>query len=215
MYKSLEFTRMPASVSVKKAQAAPESLASNIATQINNFIDKFDQDKGYPPAIVAIKHGPLKKKKRVPIREAVIEDWPPNKMRRTPLHLAVLADDRRWLRLVCCEALDKELLDADIYGKTPLHYAAQNQQLNELLNHRDAVASFLQIPDADGNTPLHIMAMTARFDKSVVAQVPPRELKFLLHLENTQNQSVLDIISDNGDERLLEYLKARWEKKLR
>lgn len=210
MYKSLEFTRMPASVSVKKTQAAPESLASNIVTQINNFIDSFDQDKDYPPAIVALKYGPKIKKKKV--HEAIIEDFVPDKMRRTRLHLAVLTNDRRWLRLVCSEALDKELLDVDIYGKTPLHYAAHTELLNELLNRRNNVASFLQIPDAEGNTALHIMALANRFDKSVLAQLRPSELKFLLHIENIQNQNVLDIIEDNNDRRLLAYLRSRYEK---
>jgi len=208
MLKTLEFKPVRTTVSVVEPSVPSQTLASNIAAQINNFIDKFESEKGYPPAIVALKPTPIKKKKKN-IRIGLLEDMPPNKERRTRLHEAALDGDRRWLRFLCKEALDKEFVDADIYGKTPLHYAAENELLNEFVRERENLVLLLQIGDADGNTPLHIMALTKRFDKTVLADVKAHELKFLLDIRNIKNQRVVDIIQANGDTRLLAYLNSR------
>jgi ankyrin repeat protein len=197
---------------VVRGPAVSPTLSSHIASQVANFIDKFESDKSYPPALLALQHKPSIKKKRTNRRQAQVENEQPHKMRHTRLHLAVLQDNRRWLRFVCREALDKELIEADIYGKTPLHYAAERELLNELVAHRTSIVSFLQIADAEGDTPLHTMAKSKRFDRSVIAHLRASELKLLLQIRNSQELNILDIIKNNGDNRLLEYLNTRCEK---
>lgn len=209
MLKSFEFKPFRTTATVSQPSPTSPSLAPQLAAQINAFIDQFESDKSYPPAIMALKHGPIIKKKKKNIRIGEIKDMPPDKERRTRLHKAAIDTDRKWLRYLCQAALDKELLDADIYGKTPLHYAAEHDQLNELVRDRTSVCAFLQIGDSEGNTPLHIMALSDRFDKSVIAELKAHELKILLQIKNTKDQSVLDIIKANGDTRLLAFLNSR------
>lgn len=176
-----------------------------LGEKLNAFVDKFDSPEDYPPAICNISLQRLRTRK-LKVSQATIEEMPPHPKRQTPFHTAALYHDRKWMRFICQGAQDEDLLKADIYGKTPLHYAATRELLGEMIAQRKHIESLLEIPDAEGNTPLHLMALAQKFDASFLFKIETSKLKALLNLENGAGHTVLEIINNNGDTRLFHKL---------
>lgn len=200
----LKITTLTAHTEPQKPKAMPEP---SLAEKLQGFIDKFEQCDEFPAAVVNIKQHPPRKKIYTRTVHNELEEVPQkNTKGQTRFHTAALLGERKWMRLLCETAKDEDLLQADIYGNTPLHYAATRKLLNELVRRRPAIISLLEIPDEAGNTPLHCMAQVREFDCSFLRIISPAELNKLLQLKNAQEQSVWQIIENNGDARLLSRL---------
>jgi ankyrin repeat protein len=138
-------------------------------------------------------HKKIKKVRRV--REPDIKPMESKDFsRQNSLHKAARDGDGKWLKYLAENSKDEALIESDIYGKTPLHYAAEKGLLASLLEGRIFPLIFLQIQDPDGNTPLHIMAQYGHYEKSILNSLKLSEINILFNIKNSDNYGVLDIL---------------------
>jgi ankyrin repeat protein len=161
---------------------------------IKKYRDSFESID-YPSANLRLEKSILRKKRRAYIREAHIENTPEKDInRRNYLHLAALANKKNWLLYISKDASKEKLLESDIFGKTPLHYAAKTGYLCEIFHNIPAEVIFFQIQDTEGDTTLHILARTNKLDKNLLEKFTLSERNMLMNIKNNNNKSVLDII---------------------
>ena len=205
------FTKIDrAPIELRSAKADYQDLTSSkLGSSLRAFVDVFETRTNYPPAIIALERKKPRKKRKPYHGVPEIGIWQDgDSLGRTSYHHLALRADKKSLRLLCSNARPQDLLCFDNYGKTPLHYAAKKNKIADMLCGQESIASFLEVPDAKGNTPLHIMARSEVFDFSLLKKLSAEELQMLLNIRNTKNISVLESLNIKDKRKLADLFGA-------
>ena len=204
MFKKIEHNH------VQVQQEAKKNSQSDFVYKLSSYLDNFEKSQSYDPASIVLEKLKFIKKRKPYRGQAKIESWEPtDTLGRTNLHRLAMLGDAQWLKHFCEKASKQELLCFDSLGKTPLHYAAENNQLSDILLMREDITAFLQVPDLQGNTPLHIMAKTHGFDPVLLNKISWHDFIEIINSKNNKEISVLDILSNNNNFEFKKYIAQR------